>query len=63
MPLYYNKQSQNFKRTKRKINNEIKNISLAKSFFDKKLDNIYFCSFNNFKAKFFEFLLKPRTPY
>ena len=58
-----NKQSQSFKRTKREINNEIENISLAKSFFDIKFDNIYFCPYNNFKDIYFEFLGESGTPY
>jgi len=59
-----NKESQSFfKRTKREINNETENISLAKSFLDIKLDNIYFCPFNNFKDLYFEFLGGPGTPY
>ena len=58
-----NIQSQSFKRTKREINNETENISLAKSFLDIKMDNIYFCPYNNFKDIYFEFLGEPETPY
>ena len=58
-----NIQSQSFKRTKREINNETENISLAKSFLDIKMDNIYFCPYNNFKDIYFEFLGEPGTPY
>ena len=58
-----NKELQNFKRIKREINNETENISIAKSFLDIKLDNIYFCPYNNFKDIYFEFLGEPGTPY
>ena len=59
----YKNEKQINPRIKREINDEIENISFAKKFFDIKIENIYFCPFNNFKNMYFEFLGEPGTPY
>ena len=59
----YDKNQKMYKRFINEIRNENKNILYAKDYLDLKIENIYFCPFNNLKHMYFEFLGEKGTPY